>query len=256
MKYYSKGESYYIIGEYKKAYNEFKSSIEIGEGSIFDSINYMGCCQIALGNYQEAIELFDRIIESNSTWERPFFNKGRAYLKLKNYSEALAQLNRAMMINPNNEDVYFYLGKYYEERKEYEEAKSYYEKSIEINSDQPETHLNLGIVYFHLGIFERAIQEFDLSCEDESIMSDALSNKGLVLCKLKEYDRAIEVYLKANKIAPNDIDMMYCISSTYSKLRDFTKALEWSEKILIIDAKHKSAKRLRHSIIKRIRECL
>jgi tetratricopeptide (TPR) repeat protein len=140
MSYYSYGELYYMNEEYDKAYKEFQASIDAKEGNENDSLNYLGCCLIALGKYHEAIKAFDKIIESAPTWERPLFNKGRA-----------------MMCNPEDEDVYFYLGKYYEEKNEYKRAKEYYEKSLQINSHQPETHLNLGIILFQQADFNNAI---------------------------------------------------------------------------------------------------
>jgi tetratricopeptide (TPR) repeat protein len=81
MSYYSYGELYFMNEEYDKAYKEFQASIDAKEGNENDSLNYLGCCLIALGKYHEAIKAFDKIIESAPTWERPLFNKGRAYLR-------------------------------------------------------------------------------------------------------------------------------------------------------------------------------
>lgn len=248
MNFFDSGENYYINEEYNNAYNEFQESINANEGNENDALNYLGCCLIALGKFDEAINTFDKIIKCNPTWERPFFNKGRVYLKLKNYSQALAMFNRAMMLNSEDEDVYFYLGRFFEEQNEFIKAKEYYEKSLKINYDQPETHLNLGIVFFRIADYKNAIKEFESASKDEYLYIDSTINKGKALCELKKYGEALKVFLQIYVEDRKDVELMYDIAATYYKLHEFEKSRFWIKKALVLEPDYEEAKLLEKTI--------
>ena len=257
---YSLGEKYYIDRNYKKAYELFKSSYEKGE-DVYDSLNYMGCCQLNLGNYADAIKLFDKVIENNTTWERPIFNKGRVFLKLENYSEALAYFNKALIINPENEDVYFYLGRFYEETNEYDKAEQYYKKSLEICDEQPETHLSLGLVYFHMEKLDSALLEFDKVIQEYSnvptetqIFIDALKDKGLVLTKAERFDDALIAYRKAHELSPDDLKAMHGLAHAYYKLGDFNNSIHWVEKVLAKNPDYTLSNKLKKALLSKIKK--
>ncbi len=257
---YSLGEKYYIERNYKKAYELFKSSYEKGE-DVYDSLNYMGCCQLNLGNYADAIKLFDKVIENNATWERPIFNKGRVYLKLKNYSEALAHFNRAMMINPENEDVYFYLGRFYEETNEYGKAEQFYKKSLEICDNQPEAHLNLGLVYYHMGKldsallkFDKIVQEYNNISNEKQILVDALKDKGLVLTKSERFTDALNAYSKAHEHSPDDLEAIHGLAHIYYKLGDFNSSMHWVEKVLEKNPDYTLSNKLKKALLSKIKK--
>lgn len=154
LDFYSLGEELYIKGNYLEAYNDFQKGYQLGINTN-DCLNYMGCCQMELGNLFEALKIFDCLIEKTA-WERPLFNKGRVYLKMGEMDKALAYFKKAERENPENPDVYYYLGVYYEKIKDYGTAQKYYQRSLELDPDQPETQLNLGVMCLGLGQLDKA----------------------------------------------------------------------------------------------------
>lgn len=248
--YYEIGERFYMKEKYQEAYDYFKKARDNNE-EINSSINYMGCCLIGLRKYEEAIEAFDSIL-NNTLWERPMFNKGRAYLKLQNYTEAFACFNRALMINQEEDDVYYYLGVYYEKVKDYIKAKESYLKAIEIDDTQAEPHLNLGVVYFHLNEFELSIEESKKALEIDINNIDAKANIGFILYRQKKYEEALKILLDVVGIEPNDIDVMNEIANSFYYLRNYDNCLSWINRILSIDGTNEEATRHKEIVLKKI----
>lgn len=243
-------EDLYIKGKYEEALNYF---LEAYENQDNDTLNYIGCCNMMIGNYVEALDIFNKILQS-TLWERALFNKGRVYLKLENYNEALANFNRALMVNPNNDEVYFYLGVYYDKIKDYVSSKAYYEKAIMINSNEPEYHLNLGLSCNRVNEFEKALVEFEIciSFNDISTKSDAIFNKGLVFINLKKYEEAIKQFNEVLNFNENDLETMNMIANCYYYNREYKKSLFWLNKVLEIDKYDPKAEHNKKIIMKNI----
>lgn len=81
-RYYDIAENHYIKKEYHEALSYFQKSCSIKESN--DSLNYIGCCYLNLGEYKTAIKIFEKIIEKSPDWERPYFNIGRVYFQKSN----------------------------------------------------------------------------------------------------------------------------------------------------------------------------
>lgn len=240
--YFEEAENYYHSGDYVKALDLFKQSLNEKETN--DCLNYIGCCYLKLKDNVSAIELFKKLINTIPDWERPVFNLGRVYLQAGMLKEALECFEKAVDINPDNEDTYYYLGVYYYKIGNYKTSKEYYEKSIRINDVQSETHLNLGMCYFKLNILEKAIDEFELAYKFDKDCLDAVYNKGIVLISMDKYQEALNNLLYVNNLNPNDIEVMLDIAHCYYKTKDFEPANIWVSKVLIINPQHNLANKL------------
>ena len=235
MDLYDIGDRLYIEGKYEDAIKYFEKSLE-NEEDKNSSLNYIGCCYIKLERYEEALRVFDEVLESR-LWERPLFNKGRVYLKLGEYSEALACFNRALMVNPDESDVSYYLGVYYDKIGNYETSKYYYEEAIKIEYNDSEYHLNLAVACFRTKDYNRALEESDISIslDDSSSNANAYCNKAYILYRLKRYKDSLETYLKAINMIPSDTEVMNMIANCYSDLKEYDKCLYWLDEVLSID---------------------
>jgi len=236
---YESAEDHYEKKEYKKALALF-TQLNSREQSN-DCLNYIGCCNLKLGDYHVAIEIFERLIRQNPDWERPVFNLGRVYLKLELNAQALNCFKKAIIINPNNEDGFYYLGVFYFQAGNYKTAIMYYEKSLELVFNQPETHINLGICYFKEKLYEKALEELNVSLNLDSNDIDAMYNIGLINLILKNYKEALNMFLKLHSQCPEDIDYIMEIVSCYCKLGDFENGSKWNDKILQLQPDHEKA---------------
>lgn len=113
MSLYDIGDQLYFEGRYQEAADIFRECID-KQLELNSSINYLGCCELQLGNFEQALGWFDEVIGRAPHWERPHINKSRVLIKQGNLIEAKKCLDDALQINSEHEDVYYYLGIYYE----------------------------------------------------------------------------------------------------------------------------------------------
>jgi TolA-binding protein len=95
----------------------------------------------AAGQYQEAVALYDRIINSKSlqgesekkTFEKAHFELGRCQYKLGNFNEALGTLSGLIKKFPNStmvKSALLYIGMIFEDTKNFDKAVTYYNKVV------------------------------------------------------------------------------------------------------------------------------
>ena len=61
---------------------------------------------LQLQEYDLAIADYSRAIKINSTYWKPYYNRGNVFVTLGNYEEAISDYNKAIALNPNFESAY------------------------------------------------------------------------------------------------------------------------------------------------------
>jgi tetratricopeptide (TPR) repeat protein len=86
-----------------------------------------------LGEYNKAIECFNKAIDLNPKSEKAWANKGNALIKLGKYNEALQACDKAIKINPKSSIAWFNKGYAFIKLGDPVEANQAYDMAIEIN---------------------------------------------------------------------------------------------------------------------------
>ncbi len=115
-----------------------------------NEIFYEGMRLFAAGQYEEAVELYNRIINSKSlqgesekkTFEKAHFELGRCQYKLGKFNEALGTLSGLIKKFPNSmmvKSALLYIGMIFEDLKNFDKAVTYYSK---VMSMEPKDQTN------------------------------------------------------------------------------------------------------------------
>ena len=118
-----------------------------------DDDKHLGIAEYEKGNYQEAIEYYNKGIEAKPGDSCLFNNRGLAYYELRKYDEALSDFSKAIELKPGFTDAYFNRGKAYWRKGEHKDKESLkkavsdFSKVIELNPDDMEAYYNRGLAY-------------------------------------------------------------------------------------------------------------
>lgn len=89
-----------------------------------------GVDYINQGDYQQAIEEFNRVISIDSEYIDAYCGIGIAYLNQKKYKKAIEVFEKATALGPDEPIAYYLLGKAYKEIMNYEQAISAWNKFL------------------------------------------------------------------------------------------------------------------------------
>ena len=120
----------------------------------------LGLTLVELGRSQDALQEFQKALESGSATDKLQVGIARARINLKDSEKARAALNSARELNPQNADVYYYSGMLEAERRDYGAAAREFEKALELNPSHAYAHYHAGIVYNGLKKPDKMVQHF------------------------------------------------------------------------------------------------
>jgi len=194
------------------------------------------------------------------------FKIGISYFSKREYDEAIIEFEKSIELNPDHAESYFYLGRCYllkgniEYNKNIFKAYSLYRKANEISEqtipkyekiieDNPEdlnSYLRLGYIYEVRSIVP-FINDYDKALEYylKALALDAVSeskNKGIyvylnthvgsVYYQMKDYPQAIEYLEMAEKISPQNVEVIYYLGLSYDKIDKKEEAREFLSRVI------------------------
>ncbi len=129
-------------------------------------LDFMGRVHHRLGEYREAIRLYDRALTVRRL-DYIFMNRAQSYLKLGNPDLAIRDLHQALKrTRKSRHIIYLELGKIHLDRDKLTEAYHYFRKAIRSKQEQygydyAEAHYALVFYYLKTGDREQARQELE-----------------------------------------------------------------------------------------------
>jgi len=129
--------------------------------SEIDLLLNKGMEHFRLGEYNEAISYYDKILEKEPNNIDALFNKGHAYSKLGKYWNAIKTFDKVLEVEPNNIEALFNQGDAYSKLGEYRKAISYYDKILEKDPNNIDALYNNGIMLTNLGNYKKSILYFE-----------------------------------------------------------------------------------------------
>ncbi len=129
------------VGEFKNAIEYFDRIIEQDSGS-FSAWNVKGVAYFEMQQWDQSIDAFNRAIMLDSTSYKPFFNRGNAFLEKKEFKGAIVDYNFANGLDPSQTDIYYNRGLALLGMEAYEDALFDFELALQSNPNQAQTHFN------------------------------------------------------------------------------------------------------------------
>ena len=162
---------------------------------------------------------------------------GEALEKSGRYDDAIAIYERVLEIEENNIKAMEGLGRIYLERKDFENARKVLENLVKIVPEDRNVNENLAFAYSSLGEYEKALKYINQAIIIDPENKFLYNSKGLILISMELYDEAKKAFEKALSIDPEFRDAMEGLKDCERKIeeREVEKyarnVLEWEYKM-------------------------
>jgi len=215
----------------------------------------MGLFYLNNGNLDEATKYFNKCLSLNQNYSLAYNALGLVYLMKGQSEESINNFNKSLKLNPKLTEAHNYLGVVYQEMGLLDKAEQEFRIALADNNYQSKElpYYNLARLYFVQDKTQEALDYVEKSLEINKTFILAYNLKGTILEKLEKYVEAIDVYKRALKTAPEDIDVNFNLAVAYFKNGQLEEANEIFEKIALKATDEEMEKKIKQyrSLIKK-----
>lgn len=194
-----------------------------------------GMVLIALGQYEEAIDEFDKIymnknikkIQENN--KRIHRGKGIAYYHLMQYDNAIEEFDLALKVSVLSElnmDILYYKGNILKILGWYEKALETYTAIIDMDKDSGKAYGERAYIYRIMGDYEKALENCNKAIELEPKCFEHYFNKYYLMIENNKEEEARKVLQKASEIAIKTKEDKYNLAKVHYYQGNYDTVLE------------------------------
>lgn len=232
--YWRKYEMVSVLAYVDSARTSLNQAMEINS-KLLPVKQTIGLLDIGTGNYDEAVDVFTSILESDPGNEVAYGGLAAAYDNLGMHEEAERTYKKAISLKPDYWLSYKRLGNFYLKKGEYEKAVDPLYQVVQLTPDNYSGYSNIGVAYYYMSNWEMAGKYFTESYEMKPTY-EAASNLGTVYYIESNYAEAAKYYSLALAINPNDYiiwgnlaSLQGLLGATEDERANYLKAIEVAE---------------------------
>ncbi|MBE5843807.1 MAG: tetratricopeptide repeat protein [Butyrivibrio sp.] len=235
----ARGIMYRNLGQYEEAVTELLKSLASSDGfprdMDYDTNYYLADSYIKLGRYDEAIAVYDAILDLRKKDKDSYYMRGLARLYNQDHDGASSDFNKAISLAPKDYDLRIMVYKAYSLNGYEEEGKSILEACLN-NNDPNMTNYEKGQISYYLGNNADAQSFLELARnERDTKKAPVVLLLGQTGEKQGDYNYAISVYKTFLAEEPEHADIYNQLGLCQIKMGDYENAVAAFDAGLLLD---------------------
>lgn len=196
----------------------------------------MAFCLEQKGQYDQAIETYNRIVDLDPYNDEVWPALGQLYFILKDYEKAVESYDFALIIDENDSLSLLQKAHALFQLEKWEDALEAYTAYSELISDKWQVWTFIGECYEKLENFEKAISFYRKSLDEGEDNFDALEGMAIGLLELERYDESLEYIYKAIKQNDFDFEIWIYLGEAMEGLSRWEEALAAYKKSIALNS--------------------
>jgi tetratricopeptide (TPR) repeat protein len=189
---------------------------------------------IAIGDFKLAINILDKLIESEPEKMRFRMLRSEAYLRSELFEKALPDLAEVVGVDNTNIGALNNFAVALLKCRKFNEAKDIFEYLIELEPTHLDSRINLCNVYQALGAPEKALQYAFSAIEIDLTSAAAFNNLGAAFGNMGMHDEARESYITALQLNSKYIPAIINLAEVEAKFKNYEESIVLFENALTI----------------------
>lgn len=221
-------------GEYGRAIEYCDEALVMSPGS-YEALNLKAIALRRASRVDEAIRLYQQILEERPRQVRVLYNLGIAYGRQNRLAEAEKIYLEVLRDRPDFIEAHNNLGEIYLRQDRLSEAEREFQKAIELHGQFALAYANLAEVYLRQKELEKAADCVEKALAIDPEMTAAHNMKGNILRQSGRLEEAIKHYKKALARNPKNEKALYNLGLVASDLKRQEEAREYFSRAIGAD---------------------
>lgn len=171
--------------------------------------NNRGNAYVARGDYDRAIQDFDRSIRLDRTYSKPFNNRGVAYLRKGDYDAAIGAFDEAIRLRPDYGEAFANRAGAHLKKRQYDRAVLDFDEAIRIDPGLQAAWSGRCWSHVMLGALQAALEDCNRALQAAPDNTSAHDSRGLIHLRTGQFAAAIADYDSALRRDPQLASALY-----------------------------------------------
>ncbi len=167
------------------------------------------------GNYEAALDYFQRATEINPDDPDAWHGLGNCYIGLNQPDDAIEAYHQSIDVDPDNPSTHFMLAMFYKALGQYRDAAASLLRVISLDPDNLRARYELARAYGKLDDTQKQSDSFEAILQIKPDHVPTLHLMGQAARRIGHYDRALDLLLKASALQPENALIHFDIGVTY-----------------------------------------
>ena len=218
-------------GDYNAALSAFQKALDNSNGRIsdieLDICYYKAYCLIRVGKNDEALSVYDAIINYDKSVAKAYLLRGHLNAALDNKDAAIKDYDKAVSLNPRSYEYYLAIYQNLVYSGDVNEAEDYLRRGLEIKAGNAEEYCYQGRFYLLLKEYEAAKLVLSNAMNEGS--EEAKLYMASAMRAMGQEEQAYGIYENYVKSHENDAEALYQIVEILTETGECDKALGYVE---------------------------
>ena len=238
--FFEKGNAAYDAGQYERALEMFDKAIESGIASEI-VYNNRGAALDALGRNADAVESYTKATSSDPSYELAWHNLGNSLYMQEAFGMAAQSYAKAASLKPDRKENWSGLAASYGKLGKARKAKPAIARLGKFETEDSLILLVQADLYLEAGLLAEALEKCEQFVAKHPESPLGYSHRGNVEHEMGVFGKAIDTFEKAAQVSPNDKEVWNNMGYTYFVAGYLDKATECFDKAISIDPRYKHA---------------
>jgi len=197
--YGNRGIAYRNLGQFEQAIQDYNTVLELDPEDAFAFYN-RGIAYADLGQFEQAIQDYNSALELDLEVAAAYWGRGIAYHQLEQYQQAIGDYNSALELDPEYAFAFYSRGGAYYNLEQYQQAIDDYNSALELDPEYAFAFYSRGLAYHQLEQYQQAIGDYNSALELDPEVAAAYWGRGLAYYNLDNYEAAIADYREYERL--------------------------------------------------------
>jgi Flp pilus assembly protein TadD len=157
-----------------------------------DILELLGLAFIKQVKYNEAIEIYEKVLELDQQNQDAINNLAYSYSNLGKREKAIDLLKQGIELNPTKDSYWYHLAIQYKEQKNYEKAFSVYKEALSLIEDSADLYYHYAVTLGEYGDFQLALEKYEKALELNPSHAPSHWNHSLLLLLTGKYHEGFQ----------------------------------------------------------------
>ncbi|CAD8164835.1 unnamed protein product [Paramecium pentaurelia] len=208
--------------------------------NLADAQYLKGLAYLGLNNLQQALYFCQKATQLDKKHSKAIAEIGNIYILNKKYQDALNVFNKLVEMNERSFEGYFGMAFVLTILNNFEKAQFYYETALQIKQNDKGALLNYGHLKVKQQKYDSALELYQQALEQDQIYLEAISSICNLFMIQKNYENLLEFCDKQleQQIPQIKIVLLNCKSQAYYSQKLFDKSINLCKEVLTLDSKN------------------